>query len=431
MALISKDSIQALNDRWGSLFNPEKVEVGVVDTTKHKLKPIRAPSSIDKSYSFEVSSLGDRFLDLKSFQLYVKGVIIDENDSLVNLIKTSSEEAENVFPVNNFLHSLFETVKCEIGQNQKNLTVTDYNYKAYLKQLIKAEQNQVDLELQGFILDEGKDPQISGVAKNTGAQKRRAMFANGVEMQGQLMVDMFQSEGYLIPNTPLRITLIRSEPAFYLLHEGKQCKFLIEDISLEVTSVKAEPALVNEIEQELENRPCVYRWDDLVMKSYTLSQNALTASFQKIFESVLPRKLIFAIVSQNAYKGHESLSPYYFNHNFIDKLGLSINGLEVRCHRPNFEAGQFTKSYSEFLNLVKNKLTLVNKDHFSETTSLFCYDLLEGCTSSIKCSEEILQTGVMDLMMSFSKKLPAPMMLLVFAYLPGELHIDKNRQVIV
>lgn len=432
MALISKNSIQSLNQRWGSLFNPEKVQIGVNNTMKHQIKPIRAPSNLDKTYTFEIDSFGERFIDLKSIKLYVKGVLIDKDDALVDLIKIEQKEPENVFPVNNFLHTLFETVKCEIGQNQKNVIVTDYNYKAYLKQLLNAEQNQVDLELQGFITDEGDDPNITGVATNNGAIKRRTLLAGGIEMQGKLMVDMFESDGYLLPNTPMRITLVRSDPEFYLLHlaaSNDAYRFLIEDITLEVSSLKVEPTLVKEIENELENRPCVYRWDDLIMKSYTISDNSLSASYRKLFEHNLPRKVILAFVSQSSYKGYKTNSPYYFNNNSIEKIGLLVNGVEVRSHTPNFKSGLFTKSYCDFLDFVKNKLTLVTKHQFSETTSLFCFDLLES--DSEKCSEEIVQTGVMDVNISFSDKLRSPMMMLVFAFLPGELYIDKNRHVTV
>ena len=431
--LISTNHVDTVDGRWTSLFAPEDVKVGINSTTHHWIKSNVFPTKHTNSFTFDVPAYGDAYLDLKSTHLYVMGHL-EHRDGTPLEVKTDAQTkvttVENACVVNNFLHSLFESVKCSVGTNQQEVSEPDYHYKAYMKQLWK-EHNPNFSRRDVFALDIGSD--IDKIDKNSGGLIRKGMVAKGkkLEMYSHLMVDLFTTEGYLMPNTPLTITLKKSTAPFYVMSEvdGKEYDFVIEDIMLEVTSVNANPSLTYEIEKRLEDVPANYKWDQLVTKQFTIPNGSFTASFAKLFEGVLPRKVCIAFVAQEALTGSYGRNPYKLHHMNLNKIALKVNDKEEMSLSPKFDQDLFLYTYERYAAWcgLEDKRRIIENKLLPYGHAMFCFDLLDGCPEGEKCSQEMLQAGVISTSMTFSKATEEPMVMLVFGYLPKELTITKTR----
>jgi hypothetical protein len=111
------------------------------------------------------------------------------------------DKSKTVAPVNNFLHSMFESVRLTINDLPITVSPNNYPYKAYISNcltyssLVKANQ----LQTQGWVTDLGHH--MGAVEENSGFVERSNWFRvgydqraeyrpNGVTLFGRLMHDL-------------------------------------------------------------------------------------------------------------------------------------------------------------------------------------------------------------------------------------------------
>jgi hypothetical protein len=446
--MINADHVTALDGRWVSLFSPEEVKVGIESTTRHWIRSTVAPSKYTRSYTFEIPSFGDAYLDLKSTHLYIKGHLEHNDGSALSYqerveqigpqnINVKKIDREKVTPINNFLHSLFHSVKLYLGTNQQEMEEPLYAYNSYMKQLWNEEYEWGNQRMtnQGWSLDlveeEGRDVNRYDVNAD------RMMWtedSKSLDMYGPLMVDFFSTNGYLMSNTPLKIQLNRTAAPFYIISDvgSKDYDFILEDIALVMNTVKPNPGLAYQLENKLENVASMYRWDQVVARQFTIAEGSMTAHIPKLFEGILPRKLCAAFVLQTAIGGDYQKNPFAFIHLNVKNINLKMNDREEMTLQPDFQNHLVKYPYDRYLNWTGMKKPMIHKTGIYEKLApLFCFDLLEGCPEGEKCCNEMNQSGVISLSVNFNENVPDPVMLLIFAYQPKELSITKARSVIM
>ena len=185
---------QNIDPRLIRMFQKPEGKVGVQGTFTHFVQPLRPPTADDTDYLLELPNTGSDYIDLKNAQLYVSG-------SLKRATGVALVNDEPVLLANNALHSLFESVTLFVGHNQQEIQMNNYPYKAYLRHLMSMKTESPASLGHGFVVEKRNlvlGPMGSGVARRGWTE-----LSQTVEFLGQTYIDFFQTEGYLLPATPV------------------------------------------------------------------------------------------------------------------------------------------------------------------------------------------------------------------------------------
>ncbi len=170
---------------------------------------------------------------------------IQDTNIEVNVIITKKDgslpnQSAKIGPINNLLHSLWESVRLTINDTPITVSPSNYPYKSYISNcisysnLVKAAQ----LSTQGWYGDFSGS--FGPVDENSGWVERSQLFRvnydaskeyrkNGITLFGRLLHDLVSCESGLPPLTKVKIELDRSDDAFVLMcPKGDNEKYTIK-----------------------------------------------------------------------------------------------------------------------------------------------------------------------------------------------------------
>ena len=423
--VVPAEASQHVDPRLVAMFVRPEGLVGVHSTFTHVIEPVRAPAENDKEFIFELPHTGASYIDLKNTQLYVSGYLKRQSGEAL-------KEEEKVVLSNNGLYTLFESVSLSVGHNQTELYTGNFQYKSFVKQLMKNDVLTPNLRLQGMDFEFR-----SNVFKNDYevGNSRIPWFVKSkkIEFLGPTLIDFFDTAGYLMPACPLRIKYRKSHDAFYMVTDPTlkdvEYKFVIEKIALYTPCVNVVPALTPLLEEQTEEVPARYDFDALGMRQYPLPQGTITRKYSRIFENRLPKKIMISFYSQTTFSGAREQAPLLTDPDLdLRRISLSVNGIGIREITVNLAEDLYTEAYKRFTDWVgaTGKDYPISFPIFKDGYTYFCFDLMENCPDE-SCIEEALQTGYIDVDLHFAAGTTKHMVMCVFFESPETLEITRER----
>ena len=394
---------------------------------RHFVEPTRSPGDNDTQYVIELPNTGADYVDLKNIELYVKG-------TLKRADGTACVDREAVALTNNSLHSLFESVTVLIGHNQQEVQMSNYPYKAFLRQLMQAQTESPACRGHGFV-DERRGTS-AGISDFEIAVRRFFWTLNSkkAEFMAPTYIDVFQTEGYLLPATPMRLTFKRSPASFYTItsDENKEVgyKFFIEKIGLFVPTVKVAAYMTPLLEIQTDEVPARYHFDSIDARQYAIPKDTRTRTFSRVFQGKLPTRIAVAFYRQDAFIGQAERAALLTNLFDLQRIQLLVNGLVIREHTLNVS----DETYLEPFRRMTDWFSWTEVDsrggpaHFADGSGFFTFDLMENCPMS-DCGEESLLTGFADIKIQLGTAVPTDAVMMVYAMSPDSLDITKDRAV--
>ena len=272
--------------------------------------------------------------------------------------------------------------------------------------------------------------------ENQGRIKRKRDIA-GEEfgMMGKLHVDLLNQERYLLNKVNMKVRLVRSSNDFVLMADTEnQYKVIVKNIILFVRKVKLNASLMEAHIKALEKSTAKYPLRRITTKVYSVPRGNLTGNEDNLFSGQLPQRVIIGCVDNDAYNGSIYKNPYNFKHYDINFVALYVAGQQIPTKplQPNFERGQFVRSYQTLFSALKK----LGQDEGSEITrtdypagyTLFAFDLTPGLDEQGHFNRH--QSGPMRLALRFAKPLPNTINVIVLAEFENTLEIDRDRNIL-
>ena len=131
-----------------------------------------------------------------------------------------------VAPVNNWLHTLFSQVDVYLNDTLVTPSSNSYPFRSYVETLLRygAEAKKTQLTSQLWYKDTAGHMAGTTInAGNLGLVERGRHLAESrvVDMMGQLHVDLFLQDRFLLNSVDVKIRLVRSKDAFSLMADGQ------------------------------------------------------------------------------------------------------------------------------------------------------------------------------------------------------------------
>ncbi len=240
---------------------------------------------------------------------------------------TLPDTSKNVAPVNNFLHSIFESVRLIINDIPLTVSANNYPYKAYISNCLTYSNSVKTSQLacQGWYSDLGNH--MGPLEVNTGFQERCNLFrksydprsdykSNGTTVIGRLMHDLVSCETGLPPNTKVKIELDRSENAFCIMcqaDDNEKYVLKIENIALFIPVAQLAAPVFQELNSIMtrKNNPetIAIHYRRTEVRSFSLGKAKLVFNTDTLFsDSDLPCKIVICFV-----KSKDKLGDYHTN----------------------------------------------------------------------------------------------------------------------
>ena len=352
-----------------------------------------------------------------------------------------------IFPVNNFLHSLFKQVDVTLNDFQVVKGSQTYQYKAYIEKLLNYENSFKNTALSSclWITDTPgyfNETDASPAGKNKGgiARQKYIALSETVQMADKLHVDIFNLNKYLLNNISVKIKLIRSVNKFYVMKSANlnnEYMFKITKANLKVRKVKVASSVQLAHNRVLTNlKTAKYPINYSEIKVFSVVQGNSSVTLDNIFLGSIPTRIIVSLVLSSGMEGSYTENPFNFKHFDINFMSLYIDGIAFpsKPYQPDFEKKLYLPCYNDFLEgcnkLNNNKSNGISRVDYVNGNCLFVFDLtpdLSGTSDHFN----LIKQGSVRLEIKFAKTLPANVNILIYGESEHLMLIDSNRTVVI
>ena len=248
------------------------------------------------------------------------------------------------------------------------------------------------------------------------------------------MVDLLETDGFLQPKVPLKITYTRTRPSFYLLTDettrSNNYVFEIKKIGLHVPIIKVNNTILPHLKSLSETEPARYHFRGLSCKHFGIGIDTETCEIPGVYTSKIPQRLLIGIFKQPAIAGSITLSPFFTSKEVkIRSMELVHDGEGIVTVKPRFESNDYARHYKAFLEFlgVENDAYMIDYTNFLNGFRFLAFDFLEGCGD--ECSAEVLKSGQMNIKLEFEEPVREAHVLIAFGISPNTMDIDNDLKV--
>lgn len=390
---------------------------------------------------FLVSGAGTEYMDLARTQLYARAKI-------TNADGTDLAGDAKVGPINLFLNALF--VQADVSLNGKLVSsATNTNpYRTILETTLSygpaAKTSQLTAALfykdRAGYLDEA-DPTKDDKDANTGLKARyeHTKDSQTVELIGRIHEDVFNIDRLMINGVDLRLKLTRLKNEFCLLSSaaGANFKVVLEDVILFIRKEKVSPSVMLGHAEALRITTAKYPIKRMDFKVFSIPRGALNISQDNVFNGKVPKRIVVAMVDNDAYSGNYKKNPFNFKTNDLSFLGVYVDGepLPSKPLQPKFDPVNgrgYIMAYQSMFSgtgmMFEDLGNDMTRDEFSQGYAIFCFDLTPDLCNGTHYN--LIRKGNLRLEIQFAKTLPQSTNIIVLAEFENLIEIDNQRNVL-
>ena len=241
--------------------------------------------------------------------------------------KAKSEEDSDDEPqthltyVSNLLHSLFSN--CEVYFNKTIVYNANglYPHKAQISNKFNssAVSNKGIFACHGYSFEEYPD------AFDMHPFTDRANSLGG-KLYGRLAIDLFTCEKLLLPNTKVRIKLIRARTNFYMLSDNPNVSLKIVDFSLFTRRILVAEPNHQYLQWKLKREPAQYNYMETIARTVIITSRQNQFIQENIFNKAPIRRVDVAMNTNSAVAGSFHENPFSYQQFHLRELRIIRGG---------------------------------------------------------------------------------------------------------
>lgn len=411
------------------LFTEPGYDLTLQSSHRVEYHPITNITDRTTPIMFIIQGADSQYIDFSETQLYVRCKVT----SSTGAVRVAT--LENVAPVNNFLHSLFQQVKIELNDTVITPPTVLYPYKAFIETALSYGREYTKSQAQAGLYGKEVDPTVSD-----DKWKERQKICNNskvFEVCGKLRTDIFNQNRYLIPGVDVSISLVRSPDSFSLFAEAPAtgnldaCQVHILEAKLVVQKHTLLPSIALQHAKLLDQgHPVCYPMRRGDIKSFSMPTGTLQYTNESLMQGMLPDRLVIGIVSSTAVHGTYLENPFNFVQAGVRSIQVTVNSEQISSQ--TFELDFDNKKSIEAYYSIFSGLGLANVDSgidltfgmFKTGKTLYVFDLRHQHDGFA-----IPRYGSVKVDIKLRTSTTSAMTVICHCDYPAVLHIDKHRHV--
>ena len=370
-------------------------------------------------------------------------------------------EQSKIGPINNFAHSLFKKIELKIGAglNRKLVEVgnSHYAYKAYLLNLLnfgqeakntwiqsgcfyKDTSEQFDnAEIKSTTMHKVKTEGVNNIeidvskniVANMGFIQRRELFVKSkgkINVIIPIHVDLLHSNRFLMNNIGMYFEFERNKDSFLLMGSDNEYNIKITKVNMLVRKCQINQTVQLAHLSALQLAPAKYPIRQNKIIAISVDNDSKEYHITN-FGHIIPSKIIFGLVEDEAYSGSLAKNPFNFKPFNLERITLIVDNVS-KVIQMNQEDNDFCEPYHalcEGLNMYGSDGNNISLTEYADGNCLFFFNLCpdKGCCEQYN----IIKSGVIQLKLEFSKNVEKKLKLIAFMEYDNQINIDKKHEI--
>lgn len=337
-------------------------------------------------------------------------------------------------PINLIGKTFFKQVKCFLGGRLVFDSSDKYAYRSYFETELNFGYDAKTSHLQSALYFHESGSKVD-TKDSEGFKARAALFKDDaiIEVSAPLHIDMFLQDRYLLNFTDFRLELHRNSNAFVLqCFEDHALQLEVLKMNLFIRKVEILDSVNMALEQTMTVYTAKYPIRRVMMTNLHVSNPSRETPHHTLFTGQLPRRMVFACVEGNAYRGSLSKSPFNFQPFGINDVQVTCGGQTYPTHPFNidFKNGKYLHAFNqmyEALDLARdNKGNFISREAFKTSHCIFVFDLTPD--EDDNGHWDLVREGTTSINIMFSDNLPdSGIEIIIYSEFDNLILIDKNR----
>ena len=345
-------------------------------------------------------------------------------------------ETDNVALINLFGASLFKHVEIQINETQvSDSTSSNYGYKAVIETLLSYGKDAKNTHLQSALFYKDTSGKMDKLTENKGWASRRAVVSKGIfEFETAVYNDFLQTYKLLPSAVRLRLKFVRQNDAFVLMADKDDYKINIKNLRLYVKKIRIKDEIIQFHRNKFANdKFAIFPVARSQIKTFVLREGVNSEVIPSVIKGHLPRNVIIALVESAAFNGKSTKNPYDFQHFNVQNLSINVNGLAYprSAYNLDFTNRRAVRAYKAMFdsNGMYNSNTGndISYDDFLNGYTFFCYDISPDSCNGFHLHRT--ETGNINVEITFSTPLTAPVNMIVYCCYDNNIYMDKHSNV--
>jgi len=146
---------------------------------------------------------------------------------------------------------------------------------------------------------------------------------------GRPFCDLFLQNKYLLPGIDLRVSFLRSSPAFCLQATSatQQCMVQLLEAKLIIKKHTLIPSLLSlTISKTNQGHAATYPMKRVEVSTYTLATGATNGVNDTLISGLLPDRILISMIASSTYNGDITTSPFAFDLFRVNRIEVAVNG---------------------------------------------------------------------------------------------------------
>ena len=440
-------------DRGLALHAPLEMEVGLMEGSNvvyQSVSPINEQSTV---IEFVVPRDNECSFILNQSRL--SGYFIVTTDTGQDGEGEAAKAVDHISIANHFSACLFKQIEVYLNGTQVcDLSMGDsYPYKMYIQSLLSYNTlvKQSYLEAEGYTYEAAGENQITVYDPDTVggilypglyARKNKITDKKKVYFNTRMGADIFYMDRFLPPNVDIKIKLIRHHKSFGLLYTKSRAadavnkhdfKIVLKDLKLHMRKVLPTMAERDRYQARMLKTPCYLPYQATRMRQFTIPSGVSSHIVANVVTGILPKKVIFCMISSNITTDDRKYNPFNFKHNKLTGFNLKKNGQNVfpRALEMNVDDGNYVDVYRHLYENLgvshSNQSFGLTMDHFIQGNFFLAADLNPDRCNSYHLHPDAY--GNLDVELTFKANLSEAVFLLAYMIYNSGIKIDQFQQV--
>jgi hypothetical protein len=410
-------------------FSVPSSQVAIVRTFEKELLPISESGS---QYEFRHFSDAN-YVDLSKTRLHLRASV--EKKVADKWVPITNDD--HVAPCQSIGAAFIKQLRIQIGGVEVVDTTSLLPYLTYIKNELNytPDYKRSELSAIGYSMD---DTRLED-AENEGHVERQLICLAGrqFETYTRLDFDLANQDRFLLSNLNILFTIYPNDAAHliknYDADDTSQYRLKIHAIKMMVRCVEVQPSIDLAIMRALQQTPAQYSMRKLQIRSHFLSSGR-TEITQNLFSSILPKRVIIALVENAAFIGNHKKNQFCFLDHGLRSISINAGGLTYPCVPINLDfdtekgVGRLFSDLHESCALGESLSNGITMERFKAGWAFFIINL--SSTWDNNTGFDLIREGNTVVQLQFSKPLKKAVDLLCIAEFDSLLQIDSNRLVL-